>query len=206
MAKKSTSETSIEKVAARRAGKGGIVPTAAPFEPGNNMSKGRPPNAGLSLREEVNRLMAADPTEAELRSLATATATGVRRRAAAIELLALLEIPDIADFQPLLEGKKTFVELRDAGINTRLIKRFKKGEHGPELELHDRASSRFVQVVEQTDGQATKRVAQVSDGAGVMTPEKLVRMAEVILACGGTVDRLPAMMREAYRRAKGLIA
>src|ERR671912_335883 len=100
MANKSGAEPPITVDAIKRPGKGGTIPPGPLFPPGNRQG-GRPPNAGLSLREEVNRLVAADPTEDELRSLATARKTGFRRRAAAIELLIMLELPDIADFEPL---------------------------------------------------------------------------------------------------------
>jgi hypothetical protein len=62
-------------------------------------------------------------------------------------------------------------------------------------ELFDRVLGKARQQVEVSDAGAGQEATQV-------TPETLARAAEWILQCGGTVERLPPMLRAAYERGR----
>jgi hypothetical protein len=164
--------------AAPKAGRGGVVPPAEhQFPPGvSGNPKGRPPNAGSTMREWVNQLVAAQSTEADLRKLARDPHAPVAKRNAAINLLFTIELPDPADFQEVLSGEKTLADLRDEGVATHMVKKIKckrlttttaKGHQSEqedyELELHNRAGDAFDRIVGHTDGTPTQRVEFVGD-------------------------------------------
>lgn len=137
-----------------------------PFQPGQSGNPaGRPPNGGRSLRERCNDFLHQGLLEAQLVKIAKNKKAPPVDRAAAIRILRQLEDPDLADFTPLLNGKKSLAQLRATGVRTNTIKKFKQksrmvpdGKDGyeevieREIELHDRSRDEFKLLVEQTDG------------------------------------------------------
>lgn len=84
-------------------------------------------------------------------------------------LLAMMERPDMADFEPLADGQLSVRELRKAGIDTAAIKKWepkrtritrrKEGEAEiveevmeAKIELFDRSLPSFEKVLDRTDG------------------------------------------------------
>jgi hypothetical protein len=74
---------------------------------------------------------------------------------------------------PLLKGKMEVDELRETGVNTEVIKKFRLNrrvlcrgaeaigeEITSEIELHDRAGQEFDRIVEKTDGKDRQPVDQ----------------------------------------------
>lgn len=137
-----------------------------PFQPGQSGNPaGRPPNGGRSLRERCNDFLHQGLLEAQLVKIAKNKKAPPVDRAAAIRILRQIEDPDLADFTPLLTGKKSLSQLRATGVRTNTIKKFKQksrmvpdGKDGyeevieREIELHDRSRDEFKLLVEQTDG------------------------------------------------------
>lgn len=153
--------------------------TVHAFKPGESGNiAGRPPNAGSSVLEWVNKLAAADLGEDDLRRVARDRAAPWRKRTAALRMLRTMECGDIADFQPLLNGRMDLVELRDSGVNTELVKKFKVKTHTEmideeeveiverELELHDRSGDDFDRILDRTNGRARQTV-EVEGAGGV---------------------------------------
>jgi hypothetical protein len=132
-----------------------LIPPAKPGEVRN--PKGRT-TAGASIREYMNAMAEAELTETELRTIARSKVQPWTRRAAAERILRTLETGDVADFLPVVEGKKTLKELRDEGINTEVVKKIKPSEHGVEIELHDRAGADVDRIMDRTDGRPKQTV------------------------------------------------
>ncbi len=89
---------------------------------------------------------------------------------AAGRMLAMMDRPDLADFEPLVDGQLSLRELRRQGVDTSQLKRWepkktktttrKQGEADIEeetteakIELFDRAPQAFDAVLDRTDGQ-----------------------------------------------------
>lgn len=147
-------------------GRGGVPPVEHRFKPGESGNpKGRPPNAGATLREWVNLLAGGDATEDELRRMARDKRLPWTKRAACERILRTLEAGDLADFAEVVSGQKTLVELKKAGVNTEMVKKLKVGKEGEvEIELHDRAGEDFDRICDRTDGRPTQRVDVKHDG------------------------------------------
>jgi hypothetical protein len=187
-AKKTPADQAIGHAGARAAegaGKGGVVaPAEHRFKPGQSGNPSGRPAIGASTREWMNALQ--DATEAELRAIARGKSEPAARRGAAIEILKMITLGDVADFQKLCEGEVTLEELRAAGTDTSVIKRFKPTKRTftnsrggleivetVELELHDRTGESLDRVIGQTDGHPTQRV-QVDDAGALPHPPALV--------------------------------
>ena len=91
---------------------------------------------------------------------------------AANRILAAMERPDLADFEPLLDGQMSLRELRADGKDTALIKKCKAkrriipGRDGAEsteetereIELHDRAPAAWRDIIDDTDGKPSQTI------------------------------------------------
>lgn len=98
-------------------------------------------------------------TEAELRIIEQEPVIPPAKRAAAKHILMLLESADLADFDDFFGGRKSLRELREAGINTRVVKKIRNTEFGVEIELHpDRAAPAFDRIMDRTEGLAKARL------------------------------------------------
>lgn len=155
-----------EEITLRNSVPGANGGTLTPFRPGQSGNpKGRPP-AGLSLREKCNDFVSQGLTAKQLRVIARDESAPIADRGAANRLLRLAESPDLSDFEPFFKGDKSLSELRDAGINTEVVKKRKsktrqvqvgdgvfETEIEREIELYDRGRDEFKLVADQTAGQ-----------------------------------------------------
>lgn len=156
---------------------------------------------GAYISECLNQL-AADPdiTELELRKIAKDKTYEKNMRAAAHYYLLLMERPDIADFEVVLDGQKSLVELRNDGVDTAIVKKMKQKtrsipnpaggettEVEREIELHDRSLDAFNVVLARTDGRPheTKEV-EVNVSVSQLTDEELIARAAQLF--GGVVE------------------
>ncbi len=145
-------ETPSEK-AIPGAGKGGIIPPVEHrIKPGEVRNpKGRP-KAGATIREHMNMLAekfeSGELTRDDLIGIAKAD-KNPNRSVAAIRYLHSLEYADLSDFDEFMAGEKKLKELRDAGVNTALVKKVNQksrvvpigdGETEEIIEAHYRAS------------------------------------------------------------------
>jgi hypothetical protein len=163
---------------ASRGGRNGNVPPAQTrFQPGQRGNPRGRPSAGSSVREEINRMAHEGATEADLLREARDPKNTWERRAAAERMLRCLEFSDIADFADLLSGKVTVEQLRATGVDTSVIRRFRRrsysttGADGTRqtitsavIEFHDRAGDEFDRIVNQTAGMPTIPIQM--DGQG----------------------------------------
>jgi hypothetical protein len=128
------------------------------FKPGHKFAKGRPRNAGSSIRECVNALIARGMTEAQLRRVARSKRRPAQWRAAAERVLRMLEHGDVRDFEAFLNGTKTLDQLHAEGVNTEAVKSAQvyMGKDGNitsrKIELWDRSGDDSDRVVNHTDG------------------------------------------------------
>jgi hypothetical protein len=206
-------KSSAKQPNGKRPGKGGIIPPAPLWVKGQSGNPRGRPAAGATIRERVNIIIESGTNEAELRAMARNKSLLVEDRMAAERILRTLEAPDIADFQPWLEGKCDLVELRERGVNTEAVKKAKVkvrvvpvGDGATEqhiereIELYDRAGEDFDRIINHTDGQATKKV-EVSGAAGSLAFD-LGEFAEMLITTFGAT-RLPPMMRAALDARRG---
>jgi hypothetical protein len=134
----------------------------------------------VTIREHINLLAAKGLTEKQLRKAARDRGAPWTQRAAAERILRTLEMGDLADFDPVLDGTMTLAQIRDTGVNTEVVKKCKvkirtTEEPGKppvteverEIELYDRAGSDFDRVMDRTEGRPKQAVDLTSDGAPV---------------------------------------
>lgn len=167
-----------------------------PIAPGEVRNPAGRKTLGATIREQLNALGEAALTEAQLRRIARDQSEPFTRRAAAERILRTLDHPDLADFAPVAEGKKTLKQLRDSGVNTECVKKLKPTEHGVEIELHDRGGEDFDRLVEQTDGLPAKTV-KVEGQPFMATPQE--RQAEAI----SIADMIKKMLGRSLPRITG---
>ncbi len=143
-----------------------------PAKPGEIRNpKGRP-TAGASVKEWINIYAERDLLEEDLRKISRDPQKGWAERAAAERMVRSLEQPDMADFEPLLDGQMSLRELRAQGQDTATIKKVKsrkrtipQKEGDPveeverEIELHDRAGEEMDRILDRTEGKPMQEIA-----------------------------------------------
>ena len=154
------------------AGKGGVIPPAEHrFKKGaSGNPKGRR-NAGAVEKDWMNA-MGETATEAELLRIYRDPEQPQLKRAAAERLLHSLS-PDMADFQPILDGTMDIQKLRETGVDTSCVKKVRqRSEYDKdgnvvavtrEVELHDRSGEEFDRIADRTDGKPTQAVQVGTD-------------------------------------------
>ncbi len=126
---------------------------------------------GATVIEWCNALAERGANEKELKRIARNRNCNGTLRIAAQRMLRLMEDPDMADYEPLLDGQKCMKELRHEGVDTRVIKKVKsktraipQGDQPPiieterEIELHDRSGAEFDRVLDRTDGKSMPKL------------------------------------------------
>lgn len=145
-----------------------LPPVEHRFKPGNVANpKGRAASAGTSMREWINAFVAGELTEAQVRKIARDKTAPIAKRAAAERLLRTVESGDLAELEGWLNGRVTLSAIKDAGINTEVIKKarvrtHRDGEGGEtvvrDVELHDRAGAEFDRIINHTAGKPTEHI------------------------------------------------
>lgn len=111
--------------------------------------------------------------ESELRRIANDPVADWTRRAAAIRIIRTLEAPDLADYEPVLDGSMALPELRTTGVNTAAVKKLKTRtrtdkdggtEIEREIELYDRSGDDFDRVMDQTKGRPQQSIDVTTGG------------------------------------------
>lgn len=136
-----------------------------PAQKGNPGGPGRPPNAGRSIKEKMNDYVSQGLTREQLAKIRDSRLAKVADVAAAVRLLRMMEDPDIAEYANLIDGSADLMTLRERGIDTRSIRKFKQRSRqvavgdgnfetviDREIELYDRSLADAKLVIEQTDG------------------------------------------------------
>lgn len=154
-----------------------LIPPAKPGEVRN--PKGRE-KLGAYVSEWKNsfacHMQKGTMTIDDLRKIAK-TDPNTNRRSAAIRMLRDVEDPDIADFEPLLDGQQGLREMRAAGFDTRSIKRVKSKtrtitrkdgdpivEVERELELRDTSLEEHKDLMDRTDGRPVPAASDLQTG------------------------------------------
>ncbi len=121
---------------------------------------------GASIKEWLNMFADMQLGAEKLREFARDEKAPATKRFAAVRMLRMIEHPDMADFEPVLDGQMSLRELRNAGINTAVVKKTKTktkttpGRDGApptveverEIELVDRSLEEGRFGTEATDG------------------------------------------------------
>lgn len=130
-----------------------------PWGPENPPNRAGRPSAGATIREHMNGMTQSGTDEATLRKIAKDKSAPVGRRMAAIQLLKAIEVDDLSDFDPYVEGAVTLSELRASGVDTSVVKKAKvtvrsMGEQGTEttreIEVRDRAGDALDKIIGHT--------------------------------------------------------
>lgn len=145
-----------------------------PAKPGDVRNPQGFTNAGQTIKKTLNEFSSAGLTEEQLRIIARNRTESWVRRAAAERALRTLEVGDLADMGKALGNDDALKELRDSGVNTEVVKRYKtttrivrdsKGDPITEverqIELHDRAGQDFDRIMDRTEGKP-KQVADIN--------------------------------------------
>jgi hypothetical protein len=121
--------------------------------------------AGATLREWLNTFAHQELTERDLRALMKGKDVPALKVAAAVLMLRCVEHPDLADFADFIEGRATIAELREAGVDTALVKKaksrtrtYRTKDGGTvtvterEIELYDRSGEAFDRICDRAEG------------------------------------------------------
>lgn len=153
-------------------GRGGIIPPVdSRWKKGQSGNpKGRP-SIGFTFIEHLNRLGDMNLSTDELVAITKNKKAGFLDKAAAHHCLMAGERPDIADFEPALDGQLSLRELRNQGIDTSTIKKTKAkvrsipdGSGGTiheverEIEVHDRSKAAMSLILEHTNGKPVRAI------------------------------------------------
>lgn len=176
----------------------GVVPPAEHRIPkGTTLNPRGCVTAGATLRQQLNALAQAGLTEKQLRNIAGNKSIAWTRRSAAKQILLSMEVSDIADMEPLLNGAVSLEQLRKKGVDTSRIKKIKvrtrtlyEGDEETgteverEVELHNRATDVFGVICDQTEGRP-KQTLDVTSG-----DEPIRGLADAEVAADQILDRL----------------
>lgn len=167
---------------------GTFPPVEHQFPPGVSGNPAGRPTAGATIREHYNALMASDLTQAQLRRIATDPRSSIARAAAARDVLRALEYGDLADFEPIADGKMSLEQARKKGLNTAAIRKIKvkrrtlRDAEGQEIgeeverevELYDRAGDHLSRICDQTESRPKTNIHHTTGDPA--RPEPIVLM------------------------------
>ena len=134
----------------------------------NRCQQGRR-KAVASILGQLN-LLAEDEnlTAAVLRDVVADPKAHPNRQAAALRLLRMREAPDMADYEPVLDGTMTLNELRKSGVSTEAVRKVKVRRTTTkagdsvverEIELYGRSGAEFDRLMDRTVGKPTQAVS-----------------------------------------------
>jgi hypothetical protein len=137
--------------------------------------KGRPA-AGATIIEWMNVMQGIGETR--LREIARNKRLPACKRAAAIQWLRIVRMPDVADFTPFIHGNKTMAELRSDGTDTTVVKRFGviPGRFGDahSLELHDHTGDALDRILDRTLHKPLQKMdTNISGNVGISADDVL---------------------------------
>ena len=129
--------------------------TLYPFRKGQVGNPAGRPNASTSVREWFNALE--DTPEDELEQIARDRCIAPKKRAAAIQWLRVLaDTADMADFEPLVDGRETTETLKNQGAAVRKLKKVRRRESKSgtttEIELSEQGGEALDRIMDRTGG------------------------------------------------------
>lgn len=187
-------ENESQAIAVQRDEAGRFVekPPWSPMAPGQSGNPAGRPKRGAVVEEWLDQM--SDWTADDLIAAVKDRKSPQAKVEAAIQSLHARELPDLADFQPYLDGA-TLDDLRKRGIDTRSVKKAKvrKRTHTDkdggsietverEIELHDRSGPAFDRIMDRTVGKPLAKVqTEHTDGRPheLQAAELLLKLAAV---------------------------
>lgn len=164
---------------------GRVPPPEHRFKPGQSGNPQGRTTAGATVREHINQFAEAGLKETELRKIGRDKDATWAKRTAAERMLRTMEAGDLSDFDDFINGEKSLVDLRAAGINTEVVKKIKQrsrkvpaGEGETEeiiereVELHDRAGVDFDRIIDHTAGKPVQAVEMSGPNKGPIEIKK----------------------------------
>lgn len=171
-----------------------------PWKKGESPGAAAPKNAGCCIKRWINVLQ--DANESELRRMAKDPRLAANKRIAAQQLLRAIATPDMADFEPLVEGTATMAKLRDAGVDTTQVKKLavRHTEHGTnrDIELYDRSGESVDRIMDRTDGRP-KQTTEITGEGGlplavtIITPQSRLAAASAPVAIAVEASPCPPL-------------
>lgn len=174
---------------------GGAVNRWMPGESGN--PKGRK-SLGAYVSECINALATEQPSVEECRKRLRGKEISSNMRIALVRYVRMMEHPDVADFEPVLDGQKSLRELRTEGVDTAVVRKVKtkkryipNGDDPPveeverEIELYDRSGQEFDRVLDRTDGkphESQEIEVNVTVAAEQLSDQQLIERAARLFA------------------------
>ncbi len=160
---------------------------------------------GKTIEEWCNQLGHQELDQEELRAIVRATkGVPVPKQAAALRLLRMAEAPDLADFEPYLDGSMTLADVRASGTPTEAVKKAKvktrtdangNTEVEREIELYDRSGPDFDRVMDRTAGGVVQAMKTIQADSLGYDPASLEELGRLGLAVGVPWEKLPAPVR-----------
>ncbi len=145
--------------------------TLTPWQKGQSGNPNGRKTLGAYVNEWLNAFAFRKVNKSTLRRIIRAQIGDPNLKIAAVRYLRMMEHPDIADFEPVLDGQANLREMRAQGFDTATIKKVKskqraipQGDNPPiieterEIELHDRSGVEFDRVLDRTDGKSAQNV------------------------------------------------
>lgn len=127
---------------------------------------------GAAIKVWMNHFSTQDLSSQEVAEIYRDEKAPLTKRLAAKRLMRAMEDPDMADYEPVLEGEISLRDLRASGVDTTLVKKMKirekttTGEDGGEtrevtreLDLHDRSLDEVRTIMDYTEGRPAQQIA-----------------------------------------------
>ena len=140
------------------------------IQPTPNLN-GKPKNVGLTIIENLNTWADRRLVRRDLENIARSNDATFSEVIGAVQALHASEYTDMADFEELCEDGMTLKKLRDLGVNTAAVKKLRVKttsrtthdgetivETTKEVELHERATESFREIMDRTNGKAIQQM------------------------------------------------
>lgn len=178
---------------------------APQWQPGQSGNPAGRKTAGASIREWYNSMHGW--SEDDLKRCMNDKKEGYSKRKVAEAILNMGAV-DVADYEDLIEGRKTLAQLKAEGVRTNTIKRVKRktktdgGGSEYEIEFRDSVDTVTEAIIGHTDGKAIQRVETTGNLNVNNTPADDVLRAEMdkirreLMAPVAPVEPLPEQVKE----------